>query len=213
MLDLVQPSNGDSELFRWINHSSNEYLREFPRRYPGGLPPSGNASRSSQQHHECARIVLFNGQRAWVGVLTTASYVASVFPVVDENAVALQPGGSHFRAGTVLDVQAVVSSDKRFRDDESASRCRPAVGPLQVFRSAVERPVRAAADAFIQLPNVQRQVIRTTVSVPDGGTLLIGGLKTAQEVKQKPVYRFCRRFLCSSGCTRPATSSRTSRCC
>jgi general secretion pathway protein D len=130
------------------------------------------------------RLVLFNGQRAWVGVLTSTSYVASVFPVVDENAVALQPNVQQLPTGTVLDVQAVVSSDKRYVTMNLRPGVAQPVGPLQVFPfSGGSSGAAAAADAFIQLPNVQRQVIRTTVSVPDGGTLLIGGLKTAQEIE------------------------------
>ncbi len=130
------------------------------------------------------RLVLFNGQRAWVGVLNSTSFVQSVFPVVDENAVALQPNVQQLQTGTVLDVQAVVSSDKRYVTMNLRPGVAQPVGPLQVFPfSGGSSGAAAAADAFIQLPNTQRQVIRTTVSVPDGGTLLIGGLKTAQEIE------------------------------
>jgi type II secretory pathway component GspD/PulD (secretin)/tetratricopeptide (TPR) repeat protein len=130
------------------------------------------------------RLVLFNGQRAWVGVLTSASYVAGVLPVVDENAVAQQPFVQQLQTGTVLDVQAVVSADKRYVTMNLRPGVRQPTGPLDVFPfSGGASGAAAAADAFIQLPNTQSQVIRTTVSVPDGGTLLIGGLKTTQEIE------------------------------
>jgi len=41
----------------------------------------------------------------------------------------------------------------------------------------------AARDSFIQLPETQNQNIATTVSVPDGGTLLFGGMKKTAEIE------------------------------
>ena len=38
---------------------------------------------------------------------------------------------------------------------------------------------------LIQLPEVQVQDLQTTVSVPDGGTLLLGGQKIANEVDRE----------------------------
>jgi general secretion pathway protein D len=130
------------------------------------------------------RLVMFNGQRAWVGVLNSASFVSGVFPVVDENAVAQAPLVQQLQTGTVLDVQAVVSADKRYVTMNLRPGVQQPTGPLDVFPfSGGASGAAAAADAFIQLPNTQAQVIRTTVSVPDGGTLLIGGLKTTQEIE------------------------------
>jgi len=129
------------------------------------------------------RLVLFNGQRAWVGVLNTASYVQGLFPILDNNAVAQAPLIGQLQTGTVLDVQAVVSADKRYVTMNLRPGVRQPTGPLEVFPFSGGAAGGAAADAFIQLPNTQSQVIRTTVSVPDGGTLLIGGMKTTQEIE------------------------------
>ena len=41
----------------------------------------------------------------------------------------------------------------------------------------------AANQAFLQLPTLSTQRVQTTVSVPDGGTLLIGGQKLASEAE------------------------------
>ncbi|MCA9250116.1 MAG: hypothetical protein KDA54_03195 [Phycisphaerales bacterium] len=185
VLDLVQPSN--TVIPNSFGGSTTPAMSIFGSFLDGiqvdFLLRATQADRRSSIMN-APRIVLFNGQRAWVGVLTTASYVASVFPVVDENAVALQPNVQPLQTGTVLDVQAVVSSDKRYVTMNLRPGVAQPVGPLQVFPfSGGASGAAAAADAFIQLPNVQRQVIRTTVSVPDGGTLLIGGLKTAQEIE------------------------------
>jgi type II secretory pathway component GspD/PulD (secretin) len=40
-----------------------------------------------------------------------------------------------------------------------------------------------AFPAFLQIPTLSRQTLKTMVSVPDGGTLLIGGQKLASEAE------------------------------
>ncbi|MFH0983496.1 MAG: hypothetical protein V2A79_18410 [Planctomycetota bacterium] len=128
------------------------------------------------------RLVLFNGQRAWIGVLREQAYVSNVTPVVDETAVAQQPQTSQILTGAVLDVQATVSADKRY----VTMTLRPGVATLegiQLFPYSGGAAGTAAAGGFIQLPSRQLQIIRTTVSVPDGGTLLIGGMKVSEEVE------------------------------
>ncbi len=83
-----------------------------------------------------------------------------------------------------LDVQAVVDADKRYVTMNLRPGVSQPVGPMSVIPySGGASGAATAADAFIQLPNIQRQVVRTTVSVPDGGTLLIGGMKTTQEIE------------------------------
>ena len=130
------------------------------------------------------RLVLFNGQRSYVGVLNKTAYVAQVQPIVDENAVAQLPVVRQLVTGTVLDVQAVVDADKRYVTMNLRPGVSQPVGPMSVIPySGGASGAATAADAFIQLPNIQRQVVRTTVSVPDGGTLLIGGMKTTQEIE------------------------------
>ena len=41
------------------------------------------------------------------------------------------------------------------------------------------------APGFVQLPIIQRQQVKTTVTVPDGGTLLIGGQKLTFESERE----------------------------
>ncbi|MCK4659036.1 MAG: hypothetical protein KAV82_05890 [Phycisphaerae bacterium] len=128
------------------------------------------------------RLVLFNGQRAWVGVLREQGYVQTVQPQVDETAVAQQPQIDQILTGTVLDVEATVSADKRY----VSMTLRPGVAILdgiQLFPYSGGAAGTAAGGGFLQLPSRQLQIIRTTVSVPDGGTLLIGGMKTTEEVE------------------------------
>ena len=128
------------------------------------------------------RLVLFNGQRSWIGVLREQSYVSDVQAVVDQDAVAQQPTTNQILTGTVLDVQATVGPKKRY----VTMTLRPGVATLdsiQEFPYSGGAAGAAAGGGFIQLPNRQVQQLETTVSVPDGGTLLIGGMKSTEEVE------------------------------
>ncbi len=124
------------------------------------------------------RLVLFNGQRAWVAVVNQQSFVSSLQPVVDATGQA--PLISTIETGAVLDAQATVTADRRY----VTMTLRPSVGRLlgiQTFGFSVGPA--AGSGLFVQLPSISRTVMRTTVSVPDGGTLLIGGQKLAGEIE------------------------------
>lgn len=128
------------------------------------------------------RITLTNGQRSWVGVITQQAFISSLLPVVDQNAVAVQPIIGIIETGTVLDVEATVSANKRY----VTLTLRPGVGRL--VGAIPTFPFGAVAGGagfvgFIQTPTVQRQVLKTTVTVPDGGTLMFGGLKLAADTE------------------------------
>ena len=59
-------------------------------------------------------VTMFNGQSASVSDFTQRSFVTSVIPVVGDFAVAQQPVITLLPDGTNLNVQAVVSDDRRF---------------------------------------------------------------------------------------------------
>ncbi len=133
------------------------------------------------------RLVMFNGQRAWVAVTVQQAFVSQLNPVVATGAVAQAPQTGVIDSGAVLDVQATVTADKRY----VTLTLRPGVTRLLSLQTI---PFSgggagggfgggAALNAFIQLPTLSAQRVQTTVSVPDGGTLLIGGQKLASETE------------------------------
>jgi len=126
------------------------------------------------------RLTLFNGQRAWVAVVNQQSFVSTLQPVVAAGAAAQMPQIGNISTGAVLDVQAIVSADRRY----VCMTLRPGVGrllDLQTFLFTTSPVSGVGASGFVQLPSITRQVLKTTVCVPDGGTLLLGGQKLAGE--------------------------------
>jgi general secretion pathway protein D len=139
------------------------------------------------------RVTLFNGQRAWVLIATQRAYISNLTPVVGNGVVSFQPTISDVADGVLLDVQATVSADRKY----VTLTLRPQlsvllglfdfsfqVGTSQVV-GGIGGTVSTAPTGIIQEPEIQLTEVRTTVSVPDGGTLLLGGQTLAGEIEKE----------------------------
>jgi general secretion pathway protein D len=144
------------------------------------------------------RITLFNGQHAWVLVATQQAYVSNLTPTVGTGVSGFTPTISIVQTGVLLYVEATVSADRKY----VTLTLRPELSTLLAlqsftFQGAAEETtgtgvgtggtVVAAAtpSATIQEPEIQITEVNTTVSVPDGGTLLLGGETVAGEVEKE----------------------------
>ncbi|MCC6424751.1 MAG: hypothetical protein IT447_14850 [Phycisphaerales bacterium] len=144
------------------------------------------------------RITLFNGQRAYVLVATQRAYVSDLNPVVANNAVGFDPTIDVIESGVLLDVQATVSSDRKY----VTLTLRPQLARILnifTFTFASSQVTSGSTNTStgdgaatqltgfgtIQQPELQITEVRTTVSVPDSGTLLIGGQTLAGEIERE----------------------------
>jgi len=137
------------------------------------------------------RVTLFNGQRAYVLISTQRAYVSDLQPIVGTGAVGFDPTPALVNTGAILDVQATVSSDRKY----VTLTLRPQVAQLlnlvnfQVAQATAggtgDDGNAGVATGFIQQPEIQITEVRTTVSVPDGGTLLLGGQSLAAEIERE----------------------------
>ncbi len=125
---------------------------------------------------QAPRITLYNGQRSYISVSTVDTYVADVEPVVAEDAVGWDPTIGAIPVGVTLDVKATVSADRRYVQMDLRPQYADITGwDREEIQAAV--PFGGIATAPINLPEVEVQDFKTTVSVPDGGTLLLGGTR------------------------------------
>ena len=130
------------------------------------------------------RLTFMNGQRANISVATQIAFVSDLNPVVSESAVGFDPDLEVVSEGVVLDVEGVVSSDRRY----VTINVQTAVSKVEGFANA---PVTAVAggqlvnsadtQSFIQLPTVTVTQVNTTSVVPDQGTILLGGQRLITE--------------------------------
>jgi len=150
---------------------------------------------------QAPKVTLFDGQLATISDQTQRPFVTSIQPVVGDFAVAQQPIIVVLNEGTQLNVQAVVSDDKRFVRMTLVPYFSQ-IGDVNTFTyegkrrrrsSNIERdpetgkPINSDDEedivegTTVQQPSFAFTNISTTVSVPDGGTILLGGIKRMAE--------------------------------
>jgi general secretion pathway protein D len=150
---------------------------------------------------QAPKVTLFNGQSANVNDQTTRPFVTSVIPVVGDFAAAYQPVIVVLNEGTSLNVQAVVSADRRFvrltlvpffsqigevntfTFDGTVTTDSGTVvqDPSNPDDTVTQNETRTVQGTTVQLPTFAFTSVTTTVSVPDGGTVLLGGVKRLRE--------------------------------
>ena len=153
---------------------------------------------------QAPKVTLFNGQQATVSDSSQKPFVMGLVPVVADFAVAQQPVIVILSEGTSLTVQAVVSADRRFVR-LTIVPFFSSIGAVDTFSftgetsttsdTSTEGPQTTPDDATVvnnvqtsntvastvQLPTYSFVTVTTTVSVPDGGTVLLGGIKRLSE--------------------------------
>ena len=124
-------------------------------------------------------LVLSNGQTAWVAVQTQTFFVSQLIPQVNVGAAAQAPQTSSVPTGAVLTVQATVSADRRY----VKMNLTPGISRLLSLNTFTTNIGGTAGTGFVQIPELATTTVQTTVTIPDGGTLLIGGQKLASEIE------------------------------
>jgi len=150
---------------------------------------------------QAPKVTLFNGQTGFVSDTSQRPFVTSVIPVVGDFAAAHQPVVVVLSEGTSLSVQAVVSPDRRFvrltlipffssigdvdtftfHGRTSSDSGTVAADPANQASSVTNNQQEFTEGTTVQLPTFNFTTVSTTVSVPDGGTVLLGGIKRLSE--------------------------------
>jgi general secretion pathway protein D len=134
------------------------------------------------------RVTFFNGQRAYTMVATQTAFVSDLEPIPDS--LGFDPTISVVTTGVILDVEGTISSDRRY----VTMTLRPALANLvsltdfEISSGGVQvgdpdDPANFTLSGTIQIPEIQITQIRNTVSIPDRGTLLVGGQRLVGEVE------------------------------
>lgn len=138
---------------------------------------------SNQQLLTAPRITCFNSQQASIFVGTQLTYIKSF--KTGSGSVNL-PELDLVASSTVFDVRPVVSADRRY----ITLFLRPVItfAPDLTKKARFRRGNDAAGNPIlleVDLPSQDSQDLRTVVVVPDGGSVLIGGLKEAEDKYRK----------------------------
>lgn len=150
---------------------------------------------------QAPKVTLFNGQTASVFDVSQSPFVISLIPVVGDFAAANMPVIVVLNEGSHLTVQAVVSPDRRFvrltvvpffskitdvntfRFTGSDSTTEDSEDEGADDKTAKKKRTKTSSSegTTVQLPTFSFVTVATTVSVPDGGTVLLGGIKRLSE--------------------------------
>ncbi|MFO0900408.1 MAG: hypothetical protein U0836_23485 [Pirellulales bacterium] len=151
---------------------------------------------------QAPKVTLFNGQQASVNDTAQQPFVISVIPVVGDFAAAQQPVIVVLPEGTHLTVQAVVSPDRRFVrmtlvpffsnigdvQEFTFTGSQTSADSESTTKNNTDNTTTNSKSAntnrngtTVQLPTFASISVSTTVSVPDGGTILLGGIKRLRE--------------------------------
>ncbi len=161
------------------------------------------ASQGDQRTNvlQAPKVTLFNGQTGFVSDTSQQPFVMSVIPVVGDFAAAHQPVVVVLSEGTSLSVQAVVSPDRRFvrltmvpffssigdvdtftfTGSRSSDSGTNVADPTNDASTVTNNQREIISGTTVQLPTFNFTTVSTTVSVPDGGTVLLGGIKRLSE--------------------------------
>ena len=135
------------------------------------------------------RLTFTNGQRSFIAVSTSTTFVSDLTVVVGSSAGAFDPVISTISTGVVIDITGVASADRRY-----------VTLTIQTTQSrlsfAQDRSVQGAAGGggtaggnstpfvgTIQVPEIDATQLNTTVTIPDQGTVLLGGQRIVEEIE------------------------------
>ncbi len=139
---------------------------------------------------QAPKVTTFNGAPATIVNTEQINFVSSLSPIVGPGSVAFLPQVQSFPNGVVLTVTPVVSADRRY----VRMTLSPNFTAIEGF-TTIQVPAAvggsglgggsAAINGTIQLPQFTITTVTTTVTVPDGGTVLLGGVKRLNEQRSE----------------------------
>jgi type II secretory pathway component GspD/PulD (secretin) len=130
------------------------------------------------------RLTFTNGQISNIYIVTQRAFISQLEPIVGQGAVGFNPTVASVPDGVTLQIEGVVSADRRY----VTMNVDTAVTKLERL---VDQPVTAVTggqlvnsretSTNIQLPIFTVTRVQTTSTVPDEGTLLLGGQRLVTE--------------------------------
>ena len=134
------------------------------------------------------RLTFMNGKQANIFVVTQQAFVSDLTPVVGTGSVAFDPTVQSLQSGFTLALQGVVSADRRY----VTLTVQTGISTVGEFGEGTVSAVAGGngdnssasiATGTFQLPLIAVTQISTGATIPDKGTLLLGGQRLVTEVE------------------------------
>ena len=115
-----------------------------------------------------------NRGRGHVAVINQTAYVRDFDVEVAQAAFIADPKVDVIQDGIVLDVQPIIQNDRKYITLNLNPTVAELQRPIPTFTTSL---AGSTLPVTVQLPNLTVTNFSTTVKVPDGGTVLLGGLR------------------------------------
>jgi beta-lactamase regulating signal transducer with metallopeptidase domain len=120
------------------------------------------------------RMTVVNGQRAYVMIGSQTPYIQDFVTIKGATGeLRYEPVIGYVDSGLVLDATATASANRK----QVTLTLRPQVSTLEGMAEKPWPGRPAGSNLVIQTPRVRGSELRTTVSIPNGGTILLGGME------------------------------------
>lgn len=135
------------------------------------------------------RITFSNGRTANISVVNQVGFVSDLTPIVGQGSVAFDPTIGRINSGFSLLVRGVVSADRRYVTMivRASVSGRPRFTSQSVTAQAAGQGQGNAQGQIVtssfQVPELDVTRVETGVTVPDRGTVLLGGQRVSSEVE------------------------------
>lgn len=134
------------------------------------------AKQERSEEIEAPRLLVYNNTRGNMHHLRNISYIRDFEVEIAQAAAVANPTVGTVHDGVALDVRPVVDSELKFITME----LRPTVMSLQLPIPTFTTTLGVGQPISIQLPEVTLQRVRTIVTMPDGGTMMLGGMRLVE---------------------------------
>jgi general secretion pathway protein D len=133
-------------------------------------------------------VTAHNGQRVFVSIITQRAYIADYNLVSGGTGFSIievaDPEVQTFQEGVILDVDPVISHDKKYVTlDVRPTLATLINGVISTILISLGSFTSVAFMVPIGVPEIALQQSFTSVTVPNGGTVLLGGFKSLNEAK------------------------------
>jgi type II secretory pathway component GspD/PulD (secretin) len=119
-------------------------------------------------------VSVYNTQRAFVTVINQVSFVQGYDVDVANAAFIADPNIGVVQEGIVLDVRPTISFDRKYVTLDVQTTVASLVRPIRTITTNLGG---LSSPVTFSLPQLDVQDAQTTVVVPDGGSILLGGFK------------------------------------
>ncbi|MBC8404250.1 MAG: hypothetical protein H8E15_03405 [Planctomycetes bacterium] len=143
------------------------------------------------QELNSSNIMAQNTQRAFMTVLNQVTYIQDMDVEVAQAASVADPVIGVVSDGIVIDVRPIISHDRKYITLELQPTVATLLRPIPEFTSSLSG---LTTPVTLQLPELFIASAKTNAIVPDGGTVVIAGLRKLLNIEQRAEIPFLAKI-------------------